>query len=197
MFSSCFCFSGLSLHLSCPGLGVTASASALPRSPSALPRPRPRGGCLGPGLASPCSRLSLPRPSLDLGNSASAPAYALKKCLDCITGLFIGCIITSAQVHVTLCHHYVRRVRRPVAAGRRGRHLATAGVSFSVALPASNSTSSPESASARGISPHSRPRRSASCPATPTPRSISVCSRHLFVGRSPTQKNLKSFHRVL
>ena len=76
LFSSHFCFSGLSFRLSCLGLRVTASA--LPWSPSALPRPW--GRCLGPGLTLPCSQLSLPRPRLS--SSASAPASNSKKCLD-------------------------------------------------------------------------------------------------------------------
>ena len=50
LFSSCFCFSGLSLRLPCLGLRVTASATVLPRSPSALPWPQ--GDCLCLGLSS-------------------------------------------------------------------------------------------------------------------------------------------------
>jgi len=71
LFTSCFCFSDLRLHLPCLGLGMAASASALPWSPFALPRPR--GGCLGPGLASPRFQLSLHR-QICLG-----PCFCLEK----------------------------------------------------------------------------------------------------------------------
>ena len=71
LFTSCFCFSGLRLHLPCLGLGMAASASALPWSPFALPRPR--GGYLGPGLASPRFQLSLHR-QICLG-----PCFCLEK----------------------------------------------------------------------------------------------------------------------
>ena len=59
LFSSCFCFSGLSLRLPCLGLRVTASATVLPQSPYALPWPR--GDCLCLGLASISICLAWPR----------------------------------------------------------------------------------------------------------------------------------------
>ena len=102
MFSLCFCFSGLCHSLPC--LGVAASASALPPSPSALPL-----GCLGPGLliprfhclGSPSAVLPWPLPQ----------KYALTTSLIVLSGTkwcFCIPVLSHTHTHTCLTAHFPR-----------------------------------------------------------------------------------------